>query len=207
MKKITRVAGIALAMPLTMNKAMRWRNSRPRQGKASDWSAGNRAARAQVLRGTGALLKAHTPRDRLTNKTTVVAARPACVASTLASNTPTRPRPSRQATRRERCTAEPPRRLPQAWCTTLARLKAVKVPVRATAHHSSKACVPCTAGKNRAAKPAPKAKAAQAAAFKARGGDHRASTQRPNTGSITASNKRVPNKTRPSSAKGTPNWA
>ena len=47
---------------------------------------------------------------------------PATEDSTLATRTPTRARPSRQDTMRARWPSSPPRRAPQAWCSTVSTL-------------------------------------------------------------------------------------
>ena len=127
MKKITSVAGTALATPLSRNTAIKARKAGTRHGSAqlrcarargSRWRpSGGGTARTGALR-KGAALSAHRPSASSATPLATITGMPASAGSTLAVSTPASDRPSRQLTIRDCVTAPPPSRAPQAWCST-----------------------------------------------------------------------------------------
>ena len=106
-----------------MNTANRLRKRGLRQGSAQSLRGASRGCGLQGARG--ARISSATPKASARASTVLTTAMPNSVGSTLAISTPIRPKPSRQATMRERCTGSPPSRVPQAWWITVSTLKAV----------------------------------------------------------------------------------
>jgi hypothetical protein len=121
MKNSTSVAGMALAMPLGTNTAIRRRNAAWRQG-CQRADQGMAAPALGVSAGRGARAQASHPAASSTANTATSAPTPASDDSTEASTTPTSAAASRQATMRLRCASLPPSSAPQAWCAMLTRL-------------------------------------------------------------------------------------
>jgi len=118
-KNSTSVAGMALAVPLTTNTAIRRTKRGWRQGLS--WGPVCSAS-ARAGSGTTAPAQAIQPSASSSANVATVAASPATEGSTAAISTPASASPSRQAWMRLRCVSVPPRRAPQAWCATLATL-------------------------------------------------------------------------------------
>ena len=136
------MAGMALAMPLTMNTASRARKPGRKKGSQSEaaWPvalAGSRLAGAApgwtlVSAGAGAgnfgtsgrraLRQANHPAINAMKNRAVVAGRPRATGAMDAKTTPTSPNPSRQATTRLRWFSSPPSMAPQDWCRMLMAL-------------------------------------------------------------------------------------
>ena len=72
--------------------------------------------------GVAERLQAHQPSVSSTAKVATVAPRPSVAGSTAAINTPSKDRPSRQATTRLRWASLPPRRAPHDWWATATTL-------------------------------------------------------------------------------------
>jgi hypothetical protein len=96
-------------MPLSVKTTNSLRNRRLRHGSAQ---CGGALARSDGA--CGAQASKTTPVASIAASAKLATLMPNCEGSTLATSTPTRPQPSRQATTRDRCFASPPSRAPQA---------------------------------------------------------------------------------------------
>lgn len=157
-KNSSSVAGMALAMPLKMNTAIRrlkpgWRHGSQSSDAPTPW-------RNQPKAGRGASAQAHHASASATANTATITGRPSKVGNTDAVTTPHNPAPSRQATMRARVGASPPSRAPQDWWQMLNQLNARYDSTSATHAHSSRACCARTGGKNSAVRPSTSTSAA-----------------------------------------------
>ena len=217
-KNSTKVAGMALAMPLSTNTASKPRNRGWPMGPArlsptvwllSVLALSRGAALVSRRGGAGAWCQAHKASAKLRAKAQTMAATPAPALKALALITPNSPRPSRQPTTRARCASSPPWRVPQDWC---ARLKQLRPKQQATKARPATAIKPSgeagldsnRCGKNSTPTPT-SSKSAQRrdqASTSRLWRANQPSVQRPSQGSIKASPKRAASNKLPIQARG-----
>ena len=212
-KKSTSVAGMALAMPLTTKTASKRRKGACCQGchksgvsVCSVWVCGG----GVTVHCRTSANQAHRPAASAAQSTATVAGQPASEGSTAASSTPTRPRPSRQATQRLWARSPPPWRAAQLWCRTARALhdtwhnaSATTIQTHSTTPPERTSC----GTMNRAANPSARVIDSSTAALATARWERRysASPAAPIQGSTRASNRRPSSSTRPSMASGKPN--
>ena len=131
MKNKTSVAGMALAMPFSMNTAssrlkLAWRKGcQTELGWGLSWVFSLEPCETGgdvCVTGLTERCQPHQPNTKATKKTAVVTGRPSSTGSTDAVTTPSNPRPSRHATMRLRCASLPPSMAAHDWCATLSAL-------------------------------------------------------------------------------------